>query len=135
VSAELPGLRADFPGWQIEHHANAAGDYFNATLPGKIVKAPDAKRLRQRLAAESGSDYTARAVAAIADAVRAEHDFGGWLADVLCRVAADAGGIASLTAGRPDSWEAGYVISLVRGTAGDDDGLAAYGTAAAAGSS
>ena len=71
--------------------------------------------------------YTNRAAAAILDAVREEHDFGGWLAQVLATAAAELGSTAALTAGRPGSWEADLVQQLVRGTVGwDDDYLAHY---------
>jgi len=59
--------------------------------------------------------YTGDAVRALAAAVRAEHDFPGWLADVLARVAALEGSLSSLTAGRPGSWEAGHVEALADG--------------------
>ena len=62
--------------------------------------------------------YTRQAVKAIARAVDAEHDFAGWLADVLARVAAIKGGSDALTAGRPGSWEASLVDQLVEGTIG-----------------
>jgi hypothetical protein len=71
--------------------------------------------------------YTDRATIAILDAVRAEHDFGGWLASVLATAAAELRSSTALIAGRPDSWEAGLVEQLVRGTVGwDDDYLANY---------
>jgi hypothetical protein len=65
--------------------------------------------------------YTDRATIAILDAVRAEHDFGGWLASVLATAAAELGSSTALIAGRPGSWEAGLVEQLVRGTVGWDD--------------
>ena len=71
--------------------------------------------------------YTDRATTAILDAVREEHDFGGWLAQVLATAAAELGSTAALTAGRPGSWEADLVQQLVRGTVGwDDDYLTDY---------
>ncbi|HEY1517158.1 MAG TPA: hypothetical protein VGF91_12115 [Solirubrobacteraceae bacterium] len=71
--------------------------------------------------------YTDRAAAAILDAIREEHDFGGWLASVLATAAAELGSTAALTSGRPGSWEADLVQQLVRGTVGwDDDYLHAY---------
>ena len=71
--------------------------------------------------------YTDRAATAIVDAVREEHDFGGWLARVLATAAAELGSTAALTAGRPGSWEADLIRQLVRGTVGwDDDYLVAY---------
>ena len=71
--------------------------------------------------------YTDRAATAIVDAVREEHDFGGWLARVLATAAAELGSTAALTAGRPGSWEADLIQQLVRGTVGwDDDYLVAY---------
>ena len=71
--------------------------------------------------------YTDRAATAIVDAVREEHDFGGWLAQILATAAAELGSTAALTAGRPGSWEANLVQQLVRGTVGwDDDYLADY---------
>lgn len=71
--------------------------------------------------------YTDRATAAILDAVREEHDFGGWLAGVLATAAAELSSTAALTAGRPGSWEADLVQQLVRGTVGwDDDYLHHY---------
>ena len=65
--------------------------------------------------------YTRSAVKAIARAVDNEHDFAGWLADVLARVAALKGGSDALTAGRPGSWEASLVDQLLAGTVGFDD--------------
>ena len=71
--------------------------------------------------------YTDRATSAIVDAIREEHDFGGWLAQILATAAAELGSTAALTAGRPGSWEANLVQQLVRGTIGwDDDYLADY---------
>ena len=71
--------------------------------------------------------YTNRAAAAILDAVREQHDFGGWLAQVLATAADELGSTAALTAGRPGTWEADLVQQLVRGTVGwDDDYLAHY---------
>jgi hypothetical protein len=71
--------------------------------------------------------YTDRAATAILDAAHEEHDFGGWLAQVLATAAAELGSTAALTAGRPGSWEANLVQQLVRGTVGwDDDYLAHY---------
>ncbi len=71
--------------------------------------------------------YTDRATSAILDAVREEHDFSGWLAQVLATAAAQMGSTAALTAGRPGSWEANLVQQLVCGTVGwDDDYLADY---------
>jgi hypothetical protein len=70
--------------------------------------------------------YTARAAIAVLDAVREEHDFGGWLARVLAIVAAELGASAALTAGRPGSWEADLVQQLVRGTVGWDDDCLDY---------
>jgi len=72
-------------------------------------------------------DYTADAHTAILQAAQDEHDFGGWLADVLASAAADLGSTDALTAGRPGSWEASLVQQLVKGTVGwDDDHLAEY---------
>jgi hypothetical protein len=71
--------------------------------------------------------YTDRAATAILDAVREEHDFGGWLAHVLATAAAELGTTTALTSGGPGSWEADLVQQLVRGTVGwDDDYLADY---------
>ncbi len=50
-------------------------------------------------------NYTARAATVIVDAVREEHDFGGWLAQVLATAAAELGSSTALIAGRPGSWE------------------------------
>ncbi len=65
--------------------------------------------------------YTDRAAAATLEAARSEHDFGGWLAGVLARTAAELGSTEALTAGRPGSWEADLVQRLVKGTAGWGD--------------
>ena len=71
--------------------------------------------------------YTAAAVDAITAAVRNEHDFAGWLASVLSRVAAKQGSTAALTAGRPGSWEAALIGQLVRGAVGwGDEDLSDY---------
>jgi len=68
-------------------------------------------------------DYTRAAADAVTAAVEHEHDFAGWLADALARVAARVGSSAALTAGRPGSWEAALVDQLVKGTVGDDEHL------------
>jgi hypothetical protein len=60
------------------------------------------------------------AVAALTAAAKTEHDFPGWLADVLAVVSAKLGSTAALTAGRPGSWEAALVRQLVEGTVGED---------------
>ena len=71
--------------------------------------------------------YTDGATSAIVDAIREEHDFGGWLAQILATAAAELGSTAALTAGRSGSWEADLVQQLVRGTVGwNDDYLAHY---------
>ena len=71
--------------------------------------------------------YTERATSAIVDAIHQEHDFSGWLAQILATAAAELGSSAAVTAGRPGSWEANLVQQLVRGTVGwDDDYLADY---------
>ena len=76
----------------------------------------------------SEQSYTDRATTAILDAVRDEHDFSGWLAQVLATAAAELGSTAALTAGRPGSWEASLIQQLVQVTVGwDDDYLADYG--------
>ena len=69
--------------------------------------------------------YTRSAVRAIADAVDREHDFPGWLAAVLARVAATQGQRRPAHSGRPGSWEAALVEQLVKGTVGygDDEHL------------
>ncbi len=60
---------------------------------------------------------TDRAVEALLRAARTEHDFAGWLASVLARVAGQLGSSDALTEGRPGSWEAALVGQLVSGTA------------------
>lgn len=65
--------------------------------------------------------YTARAVAAITQAARSEHDFAGWLAAVLAQVAGQLGSSDALIEGRPGSWEASFVDQMVKGTVGYDD--------------
>jgi hypothetical protein len=70
--------------------------------------------------------YTARAAAVLTEAARAEHDFPGWLAAVLCAAAARLGGLDALTEGRAGSWEAALVGQLTEGTAGDGRALDGY---------
>ena len=71
--------------------------------------------------------YTDGAAMAVIEAVREEHDFGGWLAGVLATAAAELGSTAALIATRPGSWEAVLVQQLVRGTVGwDDEYLSGY---------
>jgi len=65
--------------------------------------------------------YTAPAIRAITQAARCEHDFAGWLAQVLAAAAGQLGGADELTIGRPGSWEASHVEELVKGTVGWDD--------------
>lgn len=72
------------------------------------------------MTADPGRAYTRAAVRTLSRALIYEHDFAGWLAGVLAHVAAGAGSIDALTAGRPGSWEAALVDQLVRGTAGAD---------------
>jgi len=71
--------------------------------------------------------YTDRAIDAVLSAVREEHDFGGWLAEVLATAAAELGSSEALLARRPGSWEADHVRGLVEGTVGwSDEHLADY---------
>ena len=69
----------------------------------------------------SRKDYTERAAAAVLEAARAEHHFGGWLASVLATAAGELGSSRALTASRPGSWEADLVTRLVCGTVGWND--------------
>lgn len=48
-------------------------------------------------------------------------DFGEIACHVITSVAANVGGIETLLAGRPGSWEADYVRQIVQSTAGDDE--------------
>jgi len=66
--------------------------------------------------------YSDSAVRAILAAAREQHDFAGWLAQVLARVAGQLGSSDALIEGRPGSWEASHVEGLVKGTVGWDDG-------------
>jgi hypothetical protein len=111
----LEAAQAAFPAWIIEHHPSSAGDYYSAVLPGRVVKASTLRTLRQRLAPEPDADYTARAVAAITEALAAGGDFPAWLAEVLATVAKSAGSPDALIAGRPASWEAPLVLRLAGG--------------------
>jgi hypothetical protein len=71
--------------------------------------------------------YTFAAAAAVLTAAEAEHDFGSWLAGVLCQAAAHLGSSDHLVLGRSGSWEAGHILALVRNTAGyRDEHLPAY---------
>ena len=67
------------------------------------------------------TDYTDRGRQTIVGAVRAERDFGGWVAGVLAAAAAELGSPYSLTAGRPGSWEADLIQHLVKGRVGWGD--------------
>jgi hypothetical protein len=79
---------------------------------------------------EQRKNYTRRATAAVAEAARNEHDFGGWLAGILARAAAQLGSTTALTAKRPGSWEAELVQQLVKGTVGwQDEDLSIYARA------
>lgn len=66
------------------------------------------------------TDYTHRAVRAMLSAARGQHDFAGWLAQVLAKVAGQLGSADALTAGRPGSWESALIAQLVSGTVGYD---------------
>jgi hypothetical protein len=73
-------------------------------------------------------DYTQQARTAVLAAARTEHDFAGWLASLLAKVAAELGSSDALTSGRPGSWEADLVQQLTKGTVGwGDEYLADYG--------
>jgi hypothetical protein len=71
------------------------------------------------------TDLYTETVAALTRAARQRHadgsryDFGDFLAHALAATAANVGGPDQLVAGRPGSWESGYVDGLVRGTIGD----------------
>jgi hypothetical protein len=67
------------------------------------------------------STYTWRAATSILQAARNEHDFAGWLAQVLAQVAGQLGPSDALIEDRPGSWEADLVERLVKGTVGWDD--------------
>jgi hypothetical protein len=67
------------------------------------------------------ASYTSAAAAAITRAAGNEHDFGRWLAALLCQAAARLGSSAALVMGRPGGWEAQDVLHLVRATAGYRD--------------
>jgi hypothetical protein len=71
-------------------------------------------------------DHTTAAVDALAAGWDAEHDFAGWLADVLARLAAQLGSSEALVAGRPGSWEVSLVRQLLQGTVGEDDELLSH---------
>jgi hypothetical protein len=74
----------------------------------------------------SQPDYTRPAIDAITQAASTEHDFAGWLADMLANAAAQLGSsnaLMALTARRPGSWEASLVDQLVKGTVGYHDEL------------
>ena len=75
-------------------------------------------------------DHTAKAVeamlAAVAMADKDGEDFAAWLSHCLATVAAMSGGMLSLVACRPGSWESGKVLDFLQSTVGDDAGLAAY---------
>ena len=59
--------------------------------------------------------------------MRHQHDFAGWLAELLASVAAEQGSAYALVDGRPGSWEASLVLQLVQGTVGyGDEYLADY---------
>jgi len=62
-----------------------------------------------------------RAVRALTQAARTEHDFAGWLAAVLADVAGNLGSADAVLEGRPGSWEAAAVEQLLRGTVGYAD--------------
>jgi hypothetical protein len=66
-------------------------------------------------------DYTTAAVAALAQAHRAEPDFAGFLARVLAALARRLGSSGAVLAGRPGSWEAADVRHLLAGTVGASD--------------
>jgi hypothetical protein len=66
-----------------------------------------------------------RVLTAAAHRLRADGtpcDFADFLAGVLAATSANLGGVEQLLAGRPGSWEAALVRSLVAGTIGDDPG-------------
>jgi len=67
------------------------------------------------------STYTTRAIDAVTQAARTEHDFAGWLARVLAEAAGRLGSSDALVEGRPGSWEADHVMQLVHGTSGHAD--------------
>jgi hypothetical protein len=77
------------------------------------------------IAARYDTDLYAESVVALTRAAQERNvdgspcDFCDFLALVLAATAANVGGPDRLIAGRPGSWQAAYVDSLVRGTMGD----------------
>lgn len=75
---------------------------------------------------DPGANVDAKAIQVLTEAARrtnvdgSECDFAGFLSYVLAATAANLGGVERLLAGRPGSWEASLVRSLVEGTVGDD---------------
>jgi hypothetical protein len=67
------------------------------------------------------ADYHGQAVRALIEAARGEHDFADWLAGILAEVAGQLGSSDALIEGRPGSWEAALVETLVKGTVGHED--------------
>jgi hypothetical protein len=122
----LAAAREAHPGWDIYR---VFGGYLAVPAGAAVIQSVDVDgvtaKIRQR-EQYHGEEYTSGAVAAVTAAVRAEHDVGGWLADVLCRAAAALGSLDALTAGRPGSWESAHIDALSYGTCPDDEALAAY---------
>jgi hypothetical protein len=105
-----------------------------AQLPADGAEAEPVARIFDRLSEDSAeaaamvralpgrpseaAGHTFAALGAVITAAGSEHDFGGWLADVLTRTAAHYGSADHLVMGRSGSWEASHVLRLVTGTAG-----------------
>ncbi len=73
------------------------------------------------IAGAGNGGYTTDAHRAILQAVRDEHDFGGWLAGVLASASADLGSTFALTAGTPRLVGGQPRPAARQGTVGYDD--------------
>jgi len=127
---DLVEVAQQIPGLASPEDAETAGRIMDRLSEECAEQAAGIRALPERPRERPG--YTFAAAAAVITAAEAEHDFGGWLAVILCQAAARLGSSGHLVMGRSGSWEAEHVLALVRRTAGyRDEHLPAYRDGAA----
>ena len=96
----------------------------SATDPALTPAQPDTRPdyIAQAIAALTAAARTTRTIGAGTDNEHTEPaDFGEIACHVITSVAANLGGVDTLLAGRPGSWEADYVRQIVHSTTPEEE--------------
>jgi len=96
----------------------------SATDPAQVPTQPETRAdyIGLAIAALTAAARTTRTIGAGTDTEHSEPaDFGEIACHVITRVAANLGGVDTLLAGRPGSWEADYVRQIVHSTTPEEE--------------